>query len=112
MLALITPTPQTDTVGLCHFCGNDDLDIVEIQTADGSPAHALQCGACACPFCGEDDAEVVQTHADVFVVQCGGCGTQGPSGETADQAIEAWTSRRRVLQGAAPPVEGHTTRND
>ncbi|MCC6794722.1 MAG: Lar family restriction alleviation protein [Candidatus Hydrogenedentes bacterium] len=54
-----------------------------------------------CPFCSEHDGNVVnglQSGSDGFQVQCA-CGARGPLCVTETEAIEAWNSGVRNLQG-------------
>ena len=46
-----------------------------------------------CPFCGGKDFEVVSVYGGEYYVDCLNCTTCGPSGETYEEAIEAWNRR-------------------
>lgn len=54
-----------------------------------------------CPFCSESEGKVVegtQTGTDGYQVRCV-CGARGPVCSTEADAIEAWNSGVRNLQG-------------
>ena len=46
-----------------------------------------------CPFCGGVEKLSVCGWADQYWVSCDNCETEGPSGETPPEAIEAWNRR-------------------
>ena len=46
-----------------------------------------------CPFCGGEDFQVVGVYGEEYYVDCLTCTTCGPSGETEEEAIEAWNKR-------------------
>ncbi len=52
-----------------------------------------------CPFCGGTKFNIVNVYGEDFYVACHTCTTCGPSGETYEEAIEAWN--RRVEDGKA-----------
>ena len=45
-----------------------------------------------CPFCGGRKFSKFG-WSDQYWITCTGCETEGPSGETPDEAIEAWNRR-------------------
>ena len=45
-----------------------------------------------CPFCGGINLSV-HGWADQYWVDCADCETEGPSGETMTEAIQAWNRR-------------------
>ena len=45
-----------------------------------------------CPFCGGRKLSV-HGWSNQYWVECYSCETEGPSGETQDEAIESWNRR-------------------
>ena len=45
-----------------------------------------------CPFCGGKKLAVFGCYEEYYV-SCSGCFTEGPSGETYEEATEAWNRR-------------------
>ena len=45
-----------------------------------------------CPFCGRELLSI-EGWKDLFWIECFNCQTEGPSGETKAEAIEAWNRR-------------------
>ena len=46
-----------------------------------------------CPFCGGKELSVISVLGEDYYVECSSCTTCGPSGETYEEAIEAWNRR-------------------
>ena len=46
----------------------------------------------SCPFCGGKELSM-HGWANQYWVECSGCETEGPSGETKTEATEAWNKR-------------------
>lgn len=53
-----------------------------------------------CPFCGAADVQVIDQQGIAWVI-CAVCSTDGPTANTADEAITVWNRR------AIPPLIGH-----
>ena len=47
----------------------------------------------ACPFCGWGKPFIFDTGDDPFWVECPDCYAEGPTEDTADEAIKAWNTR-------------------
>ena len=45
-----------------------------------------------CPFCGRELLSI-EGWKDLFWIECINCQTEGPSGETKEEAIEVWNWR-------------------
>ena len=54
---------------------------------------------CKCPFCGDIERLIIEKATggwpDDYYVHCFGCGAFGPSGNTEQQAIDAWNRREK-----------------
>ena len=48
-----------------------------------------------CPFCGGEDFQMVSVYGGEYYVDCLTCTACGPSGETEEEAIEAWNRRAK-----------------
>ena len=46
-----------------------------------------------CPFCGGTQLTIISVYGEDCYVNCDACTTCGPSGETREEAIEAWNRR-------------------
>ena len=46
-----------------------------------------------CPFCGDTQLTIINVYGEDYYVHCDTCTTCGPSGETEQEAIEAWNRR-------------------
>jgi Lar family restriction alleviation protein len=63
----------------------------------------------ACPFCGKEDLIVaVPSENESHYVECNGCLTLGPSGDTFDEALSAWNTRAGVAVELPAPSSDHT----
>lgn len=50
----------------------------------------------SCPFCGGEDLQVINVYGEDYYVDCLTCTACGPSGDTYEEAIEAWNRRTKV----------------
>lgn len=58
--------------------------MADFETSISLTAHAMEC-----PFCGGTEPQLVNLETK-FWVSCKACGAHGPSGNTAEQALEHW----------------------
>ena len=54
------------------------------ETSDLLTAHAVKC-----PFCGSTELQLLDLQT-TFWVTCKTCSANGPSGDSAEQALEYW----------------------
>ena len=45
-----------------------------------------------CPFCETEDCLYTGMYEDHHVVICGGCGAEGPTCESEEEAVELWNN--------------------
>lgn len=50
-----------------------------------------------CPFCGSTDPELIDLET-TFWVNCKACSANGPSGDSAEQALEYWNWTGQVVK--------------
>ena len=60
-----------------------------------------------CPFCGNaDESRVVWLNAYTWRVHCGGCGADGPTCYSENNAVEWWNTRTADAPESRLPPEG------
>jgi len=64
--------------------------MAHLETAIPLATRALEC-----PFCGSTDPELIYL-ATTFWVSCKACSANGPSANSAEQALEHWNWTGRV----------------
>jgi hypothetical protein len=62
-----------------------------------------------CPFCDNPDVRI-ETDGRVTWVDCGDCDAQGPSAETAEEALDLWGYRHEGKLLKHPNQRNKTTR--
>lgn len=60
------------------------VHMVQLETSTRPTTHAMEC-----PFCGGTTPELIDLGT-TFWVSCTACNANGPSGSSAEQALEHW----------------------